>query len=238
MKTFKHSGDMGDIIYSLPAIRAVGGGVLYLDVDGGKDEPIITEQLRPIKQDRLRFGEEQFGFLFPLLTAQDYIKDVRVWNGEKVDIDLNQWRKLIEQHQCLNITEAHLRWVGKNEVKQYEPWLKGTLADEPYIVVSRSHRFHTNDLFWLSNRLHIEERGIFVGTELEHEVFCVLLGVEVQFKRVENAQEIAKLIAGGHEMWGNQSLPMAIAVGLGVKLFQERAPITNCIFPMRDSQYV
>lgn len=34
-KTFKHSGDLGDIIFALPAVRALGGGILYLDPDGG-----------------------------------------------------------------------------------------------------------------------------------------------------------------------------------------------------------
>ncbi|CAN5598580.1 hypothetical protein BH10PLA1_BH10PLA1_05760 [soil metagenome] len=40
-KTFKHSGDMGDVILSLPAVRALGGGVIYLDPSGGEREPIL-----------------------------------------------------------------------------------------------------------------------------------------------------------------------------------------------------
>ena len=42
MKTFKHSGDMGDIIFSLPTIRALGGGVLYLDPRGGQKESTVS----------------------------------------------------------------------------------------------------------------------------------------------------------------------------------------------------
>jgi len=30
LKTFLHGGDLGDVIYALPAIRALGGGALYL----------------------------------------------------------------------------------------------------------------------------------------------------------------------------------------------------------------
>ena len=35
VKTFKHSGDIGDIIYSLVTIKKMGGGILYLDTSGG-----------------------------------------------------------------------------------------------------------------------------------------------------------------------------------------------------------
>ena len=31
MNTFRHSGKLGDIVYSLPAVRALGGGLMYLD---------------------------------------------------------------------------------------------------------------------------------------------------------------------------------------------------------------
>ena len=34
--TYKHSGDMGDIIFSLPVIKHFGTGILYLDPNGGE----------------------------------------------------------------------------------------------------------------------------------------------------------------------------------------------------------
>lgn len=40
MTTFKHSGDLGDIIYSLPTIASPGGGELLLDVSGGAEDPM------------------------------------------------------------------------------------------------------------------------------------------------------------------------------------------------------
>ena len=42
MKTFKHSGDMGDIVFSIPTVRALGGGVLYLDPDGGQESRVVS----------------------------------------------------------------------------------------------------------------------------------------------------------------------------------------------------
>ena len=39
--TFKHSGDLGDVIFSLPTIRALGGGQLLLDPEGGESSPYV-----------------------------------------------------------------------------------------------------------------------------------------------------------------------------------------------------
>ena len=53
MPTFKHSGDLGDIIFALPAVRALGGGTLLLDPQGGASEPAVAETAHPRKRTRL-----------------------------------------------------------------------------------------------------------------------------------------------------------------------------------------
>ena len=42
MKTFLHGGDFGDLIYALPAIRALGGGALYLSEAHPGREPLTA----------------------------------------------------------------------------------------------------------------------------------------------------------------------------------------------------
>ena len=44
IKTFKHSGNLGDIVYSLPTIIALGGGILYLNnrVEGMRIEKNVA----------------------------------------------------------------------------------------------------------------------------------------------------------------------------------------------------
>ena len=42
MKTFLHGGDLGDVIYALPAIRALGGGCLYLSEANYGREPLTA----------------------------------------------------------------------------------------------------------------------------------------------------------------------------------------------------
>jgi hypothetical protein len=42
LKTFLHGGDLGDVIYALPAIRALGGGCLYLSEANYGREPLTA----------------------------------------------------------------------------------------------------------------------------------------------------------------------------------------------------
>lgn len=87
MKTFKHSGDLGDIVYALPAIRALGGGVLCLDSAGGESEPACRAQCI----DRnTKFNQAGFDFVAPLLRRQPGLNEVATWRGQAVDVNLDR----------------------------------------------------------------------------------------------------------------------------------------------------
>ena len=74
MKTYKHSGKIGDIIWALPFIIQNGGAeVLYLE---------LTDE----------FTQSGYDYIYPLLTYQSYIKSVQPYNGEQVDFDLDKFR--------------------------------------------------------------------------------------------------------------------------------------------------
>jgi len=236
---FKHSGDMGDIIYSLPAIRACGGGDLYLDVTGGQGDELVRNSITGIDRIKLKFSEYQYDFIKPLLCIQPYITSVSKWAGEDVDVNLNGFRKLLLQHHCLNLCEAHLRLVDKNDIKQYDPWLFSEKHDKGYLVIARSLINHGSDLFWRCNHRYIAKHGLFVGTKLEHEVMCEILGEQVAYTQTDDALALAQIIASGREMWANDSMPMAVCVGLGGDFVQERNLICQrTIFPMRNSRYI
>ena len=78
MKTYKHSGDLGDIIFSLPVISSNGKGILYLDPNGGEKEPLVSWS----NYDKTKLTKESIDKIKPLLEQQDYIHEVRYWNLE------------------------------------------------------------------------------------------------------------------------------------------------------------
>ena len=67
--SFRHAGDAGDIIYSLPVIRNKGGGTLYLE---------------PAVYTRVKMTPERVETFRELLEAQHYIDAVKFWNGREV----------------------------------------------------------------------------------------------------------------------------------------------------------
>jgi hypothetical protein len=61
MNSFRHSGKLGDIIYSLPAVKALGGGSYFVDHR--------TEYLQ-----KPPLGEQAAKMMTDLLLTQDYVR--------------------------------------------------------------------------------------------------------------------------------------------------------------------
>ncbi len=75
---FYHSGDLGDIIYSLPTIKELGGGTLHL---GNKflDKQLPEKKITKAVVENLR----------PILIQQEYIRDVVFTDHTNINIDYN-----------------------------------------------------------------------------------------------------------------------------------------------------
>lgn len=206
---FNHSGDFGDIIYSLAGIKAVGGGVLILTP--GHKYP--TRQL---------LDEKQFANIAPLLRIQDYVFQT-VWYGAKpahTDYDLNAFREKYQRDESL--FSQFLR-VCRTDFPQDKPWLAVDLPvmiAERDIVVSRSLRYRNLLFPWQKLVNKYKARMIFVGTEMEHADFIRRFGYIPHYK-TQTLLDVARVIQGAAFMIGNQSCPMAIALGLGVNVVQE-----------------
>ena len=231
MTTFLHSGDMGDIIYSLPTIRAMGGGDLFLDELGGKFDEYVRGML-PVWMDRLKFDEESIRFLTPLLNAQSYISSTKTHNLCPVEINLNKFRNHLGTFPSKkSLCDAHFDAFGITE-KNVSPWIHVVPNRVRPLVIARSARYQSSHLWWdMNHKYFTRQQCCFVGTELEYSTFVSAIDCDPLFVRTSTALELAEIIAGAEMFYGNQSLPMAIRIGLGMDFYQEvypRAP--NCVF--------
>ena len=218
---FHHAGDHGDMIYSLASVAAKGGGVLYI-------KPGTWEVRQPATI-------ENAANILPLIRQQSYIQHATFTDRElgHADFDLNDFRKtILGSPNSGSIFTHHLKASGASW-PQEKPWLKVDLAVKVAgrpIVVSRSGRYH-NPLFPWSKLF--KKRGhqmVFIGTEKEHGHFVGRFG-HVPYLQTSNLLEAARVIAGAKVFIGNQSCPMAIALGLGVNVIQEAwGPDANCLF--------
>jgi hypothetical protein len=228
MKTFKHSGDLGDIIYSLPTIRALGGGVLYLDPTGGASDPYIKKQCI---DGRTRLVKDTIDFISPIIKSQPYIKDVKYWEGEHVTFNLDEFRQKFNdpyrRSKTSNLADLHLEQFKLPFSEVEKPWLEvdGDIKLDRKMIVSRSPRVQ-GGFGWLNaNKFVLRDQAIFVGIPKEHEFFEWTFGIEIPYYKTDTVIELAKVIKGSEIFIGNSSFALSLAIGMGhPRIMQEVDP--------------
>ena len=87
-KVFHHSLDQGDLIYGMAAIKALGGGALFISPDNRFPYPLAS------RWQRMGGEPETVDNLRPLIEAQDYIYSCRYTHSTpfSTDYDLNRFR--------------------------------------------------------------------------------------------------------------------------------------------------
>jgi FkbM family methyltransferase len=214
---FSHSGDLGDIIYSLPTIRAAGGGTLYLFNAKNK----TTHQMTRARMELIR----------PLIALQPYIEGVEFWDeNEAKDHNLNGFRN--HGGNGVVIADKHLRTHGFSQLERNKKWLiVDTVVEEYPVVFHRSSRYHNGSFPWKRIWEKYRQQAVFVGLPEEHKAFCQGVG-PVPHVPTKDYLELARIIAGCRLYVGNQSSPYAVAEGLKQTAILEVCPWANdCCYP-------
>ena len=228
---FKHTGDAGDIIYGLAAIKALGGGMLY--VSPSRWETRVKPTIESTQNMR------------GLLQKQDYIWDATFTDHPlaHADYDMNNFREYFLNGERLK--DESLFSMQLRACRTYwpadKPWMttdfRMTVPGRP-IVIARSERYHSPPFPWKELVAKHGNRMIFVGTEAEHASFACEFG---HVPRIETLTllDVARVIDGGSMFIGNQSCPMAIALALGKNVIQEVWGVDgNCILPRPNALYI
>lgn len=233
---FFHTGDLGDIVASLPIIRQLGGGNFAIG-----DIPMQTGHGR-----RQSMKGERYEAIKPLLEAQPYIHRV-TWEEQPrlITHDLSRFRYSPHFHGS-TITEWMARYL-KVSPPDMSPWLtvEPNRASLGRVVFARSQRYHAPGFPWMAIADHLGDRAIFVGLPIEHEEFEREIGDKVEYAPTASLLEAAQLIASADMVVVNQTSIFWIALGLGVAIIQENFPSIpnsivrrdNCRYPMNGFDY-
>lgn len=222
MRQFFHSGDLGDVIYSLPAIRAMGGGVLWL-----ADQPGI--------QTMHGMTHARFEAIRHLLIHQPYIYQVNYGVPDSGEFtNLNTFRGKGFNLCTENLADVYLKTEGIPTDERNRRWLGVPLSRHAPIVISRSARYHNDKFPWKKVMDKYGKDAIFVGTPAEHVAFVTEFSA-IQHAHTPDLFRAAQIIAGADRFIGNQSCPLAIAHGLGKRVMIEVCrQCPNCIFGRSD----
>lgn len=224
---FYHSGDLGDIIYSLPTIKALGGGNLYLGPNHRVGQP-------PEKEITQRVVDN----LQPILNDQPYLKLVKFNDNHTVGINynLNQFRlPFVDWNQGRCTVEEAETIKHTNLVKLYQ--LEFNIPGELYltkwltcnesisytnypIVVNRTFRYRNPDFPWCDIVDTFRDKIIFLGLPAEYEDFCNKFG-DIKYVETPEFYTAYKIINGCKLFIGSQSFLYSLAEGLKKPCLQE-----------------
>jgi len=237
MKTFRHSGKIGDIIYSLPTIRELGGGIVYVPENTGECTGLYTN----VKD---------------LLLQQPYIKEVREYPSGlpygvlapdiNIDYDLDLARNQ-PLKGVVHIVKRYMDAFGVDYPGWKEPWLHVEIRnsfqnrwwniEDKYVLINYTGRHITNDQLKITSRVDwkkiiesIRAPKYFIGTKKEWEHFCDITGIFMVWLESDDMLDVALLVKYAYCIYCNQSSILSIAQGLGNTYYLEPKPMKrNCL---------
>lgn len=225
---FYHSGNLGDIIYAVQAIKAAGGGDLIIGPEQHKTSPCMCPTTK-----------EQFDRLWPLLSLQRYLRRVEYspTYPEGEIYDLNRFRNIwvdeeFRKHQNIStLAKCHFYELGIiDKFSEVDPWIEchAHVPSKPFII-HRSPRYNApqtgpESFPWPVLLARHASEMLFVGIKSEWEQFQKDFHCQVEFRQVSDFLELAGLIAAAKCFVGNQSFPLSLAIAMGKTVRCEAYP--------------
>lgn len=235
MKTFKHSGAAGDLLYSLALVKSFGGGDFYLHLDQLNWVGQYYYGSAPSPYHQGRMNHKDYEFFRGFMEAQSYINSFQILDPKvhAITHNLDRFRPLFVGHPA-NYVNVYCQAFGITDPATQnmisgDTWFSVTnprpIPGKP-MIINRTQRGYSpvevNPRWqdWRANGG--PEQSVFVGLPDEHEYFQKWVGCSIDYYPTPTLLDLAEVIAGGQEFVGNQSMALALAQGLGVPYTFER----------------
>lgn len=237
----KHSGHLGDIIYSLPAalnLMKLNGGIC-IDLYIPKDKKYLPPQGQHHICGDVWISESMFNFVYPLLQNIEYISNVYF-------IDESLIPKNVYNFDSFRI-ESMINLAAGNIIDYYfksfgliggtsDRWLnfRENLVESNLnfdVVIGRSTRYNNINIdYSILNKFSLKIG--FMGTDREYfEFINQFPSLSIERLNLNNAYEAMLYIFNAGLFIGNQSLFFSIAEGLKVRRLLEVCEICPNVIP-------
>jgi hypothetical protein len=206
---FSHSGDFGDIIYSLATIKYIGGGELVLF---------------PSLKTRVIFNKRRFDAIYELISKQSYIENLR-FTEDNIDTPLDRFRYWL---RWFSLPESHMYAYGvsKEDALSFlnNKWLDIESKEESKTLFVYTRRFEFNkEPFW--NIPILFNDCSFIGIEEDYDHFK--LRSKYRFKDVIIARDfnhLAQIIRNAKIVIGNPTGTLALAQAMNIPTISLEKP--------------
>ena len=249
MTEFKHSGQLGDIIYAIPAMRRIaeqrGDPALAIYVPNDR-KANHAPGLKHVSGE-LMMTRAMFDFVRPLLAQQPGVEALHFVDSASIPrnaIDLDVIRNGTLNLSAGNIRDYYFKAFGLvADETAAAPWLERSTqpAAAVYdVVFGRSTRYLNDSIDYTVLLAYAGSVG-FIGTAHEYKNLRERYpDLAVDHVHVSDAMQACNLIAASRLYVGNQSLFFAIAEGLRAdRALEVFEPVPNVVpYGGRCAQFV
>lgn len=252
MMTYRHSGTLGDLIYSLSIVKKLPPGKFLVALRN--IEHCVSQYgyraTEVAAEHRGRLTDSDYDMLRPLLERQSYIQDVGTWTQTDPEplVDLDKFRGVLFRKFEGNYVQAYHMTFGMPYTMQDldSAWLQADAVTVAPIVISRTSRYQSpgGAAVWQSllQQPGVVDNAIFVGNAQEHQTFQSEVQVDIRHHVINDFLELANLVAGAQMVMANQNFVYSLAMALARPAVLETIkskPLTHneCFFPRANVNY-
>ena len=230
---FSHSGHLGDLVYSLATIKS-------LSKDHKCNLFIKANKKMPIKyfnhpSGEVYLDERLINLFLPLVKSQRYLNNVKIYDDEKIDIDLDLFREI-----PIDIKFHSIRWYMHLTGVQFDMSsqfldIENHKSITNNIVIVRSPRYR-NDFINYNFLDNIKDKIICVGLKSEFEDLKKSI-THLEYYNCKDFLELAQIIKACKLFIGNECFAYSVAEGLKIPRLLEASPDFPVVFPVGDKAY-
>ena len=229
---FMHSGHLGDLIYSLALVQHLSKNHkcnFYINSNKKLDVHYFNHPSQEVL-----INSRTANLLIPLLKKQKYLNEVKIYTSEKIDINLDLFRKI-----PINLNFHSVRWymhlVGQN-FNMGKPFLDVEAHNiiKNKIVIMRSPRYRNQFINY--NFLKDIKNIVCVGLESEYKEIKSYIP-NLEFYNCKDFLEMASIIKSSKFFLGNLCFAYSVAEALKVPRILETCPDFPVVFPYGENAF-
>lgn len=219
---FLHSGSIGDVHASIPTMREhsrVTGKkvILYLEKNLKSDYHGFTHPTRDPDGNKCLLNEQGINMMIPLYKAQPFIEDCRIWNGELINIDLNEIRRQYAGMPNFPIQRWYFYIYPDLSCDLSGVWIEVPDSDRDFskgkIIITRTERYQ-NQFISYSFLKPYENEILFCGTTKEYNLFNMDFNLNVGRLLINDFLELAQALKQCKFHMSNQTQAFQLSEGM------------------------